>query len=198
MSWNTDEVLDENLALDFDVDAAEAQEPMSFDLLAKGEYPAVITGMSPKASKKVEGSRYVAMEVTIVAGKAKGRKVWGNFTTHNTPKDSTADAAERAAKAVSIGRGQIKAAFLAVGVTGSSVIDLLAAKQPIVVVIGVEKGNAAYPEDKNSIRGFKAMTDAQWVALETGDEPAEPTAKTPATSTKTTKTTTRPSFLQKK
>lgn len=191
MSWNDNET--DDLDLGFDMDATEAETPMSFELLKRGDYPAIITGCEPKAGKR-EGSRYVKMAVTIIAGVGKGRKIWGNFTTHNVPKDSSPDSAKKAADAVRIGRGQIKAAFLAAGVTGSSPIDLVAAQQPIVVAVGVEKGNDDYPDDKNTIKGFKAMTPEQMASLESGDEPAPaaaPKAATPA------KASTRPSFLKK-
>jgi len=191
MSWNDNET--DDLDLGFDMDATEAETPMSFELLKRGDYPAIITGCEPKAGKR-EGSRYVKMEVTIIAGVGKSRKIWGNFTTHNSPKDGSPDSAKKAADAVRIGRGQIKAAFLAAGVTGSSPIDLVAAQQPIVVAVGVEKGNDDYPDDKNTIKGFKAMTPEQMASLESGDEPAPaaaPKAATPA------KTSTRPSFLKK-
>lgn len=184
MSWNDNDTATDDLDLGFDLEATEAEKPMSFDLLKRGDYPAIITGCEPKAGKK-EGSRYVKMEATIIAGAAKGRKVWGNFTSHHPTS----------ADAVRIGRGQIKAAFLAAGVTGSSPIDLVAAQQPIVVVIGVEKGNDDYPDDKNTIKGFKAMTPEQLASLESGDEPAP--AATQKTTTAPAKPSTRPAFLKK-
>lgn len=180
MSWNDTDT--DDLDLGFDMDATEAETPMSFDLLRRGDYPAIITGCEPKAGKK-EGSRYVKMEVTIIAGVGKGRKVWGNFTSHHPTS----------ADAVRIGRGQIKAAFLAAGVTGSSPIDLVAAQQPIVVAVGIEKGNDDYPDDKNTIKGFKAMTPEQMALLESGGEPAPAAAPKAAPA----KTSTRPSFLKK-
>jgi hypothetical protein len=170
MSWNTDTDTDD-MDLGFDVEATEA---VSFDLLAKGEYPAIITGCTPKASANKPGSRYVSMEVTIIGGKGKGRKIWGNFTSHHATS----------ATAVQIGRGHIKAAFMAAGVQSSSPIDLVAAQQPIMVSVGVEKGNDAYPDDKNTIKGFKPITPDQMAALEGGSEPApaapaKPTGKKP-------------------
>lgn len=166
MSWNNDTDTDD-MDLGFDVEQTEA---VSFDLLPKGEYPAIITGCTPKASKDKPGSRYVSMEVTVIGGKGKGRKVWGNFTTHH-PTSATA---------VQIGRGQIKAAFLAAGVQSSSPVDLVAAQQPIMVSIGVEKGNDAYPDDKNTIKGFKAITPDQMAALEGGSKPAPQAPTKPA------------------
>ena len=165
MSWNNDTDTDD-MDLGFDVEQTEA---VSFDLLPKGEYPAIIMGCTPKSSANKPGSRYVSMEVTVIGGKGKGRKVWGNFTTHH-PTSATA---------VQIGRGQIKAAFLAAGVQSSSPVDLVAAQQPIMVSIGIEKGNDAYPDDKNSIKGFKPITPDQLAALEGGSEPA-PQAARPA------------------
>jgi len=170
MSWNTDTDTDD-MDLGFDVENTEA---VSFDLLPKGEYPAIITGCTPKASANKPGSRYVSMEVTIIGGKGKGRKIWGHFTSHHATS----------ATAVQIGRGQIKAAFMAAGVQSSSPIDLVAAQQPIMVSVGIERGNDAYPDDKNTIKGFKAITPDQMAALEGGSEPApaapaKPTGKKP-------------------
>lgn len=166
MSWNNDTDTDD-MDLGFDVENTEA---VSFDLLPKGEYPAIITGCTPKSSTNKAGSRYVSMEVTVIGVLGKGRKVWGNFTTHH-PTSATA---------VQIGRGQIKAAFLAAGVQSSSPVDLVAAQQPIMVSIGVEKGNDAYPDDKNTIKGFKAITADQMAALEGGSEPAPAAPAKPA------------------
>jgi len=185
MSWNDNDTATDDLDLGFDLEATEAEKAMSFDLLKRGDYPAVITGCEPKASKNKEGSRYVKMEVTIIAGVGKGRKVWGNFTTHHPTS----------ADAVRIGRGQIKAAFLAAGVTGSSPIDLVAAQTPMIGVIGVEKGNDEYPDDKNTIKGFKPMTPEQLASLESGDEPAP--AAQQKTTTAPAKPSTRPAFLRK-
>lgn len=183
MTWNNTDNETDDLDLGFDMDATVAEEAMSFEILKRGDYPALITGCEPKAGKK-EGSRYVKMEITIIAGLGKNRKVWGNFTTHHPTS----------AQAVQIGRGQIKAAFLAAGVTGSSPIDLVAAQQPIVVVVGVEKGNDEYPDDKNTIKGFKPMSADQMASLESGDSPApEKTSKTTAAPAKSS----RPSFLKK-
>lgn len=168
MSWNNDDNTDD-LDLGFDLDATEAQEAKSFDLLKKGDYPAIITGATPKAGKR-EGVRYVAMEVTIIAGPAKGRKVWGNFTTHNVPRSNSAEDAKKAATATNIGRGHIKSAFLAAEVTSSSPIDLVEAQTPLVVVVGIEKGTDGH-EDKNNIRGFKPMAQDHRAALEAGDDP---------------------------
>lgn len=182
MAWNnTDETEADELDLGFDLEATEAAEPMSFDILPKGEYPVLITGCTPKAGQK-EGSRYVAMEVTIIAGKGKSRKVWSNFTTHHPTS----------AQAVQIGRGGIKAAFSAAGVTGSSPADLIAAQQPIMAVIGIEKGkkDSDYPDDKNVIKGFKAMKPEQMASLESGEEVAPAEAPKPASK--------KPSFLTKK
>lgn len=180
MSWNDND--NETDDLGFDLAATEAEKPMSFDLLKRGDYPAIITGCEPKAGKK-EGSRYVKMEITIIAGAGKGRKVWGNFTSHHPTS----------ADAVRIGRGQIKAAFLAAGVTGSSPIDLVASCVPIVVVVGVEKGNDDFPDDKNTIKGFKAMTPEQMASLEAGDEPAPPQQQKTQAPAKSS----RPAFLKK-
>jgi hypothetical protein len=120
------------------------------------------------------------MEVTIIAGNGKSRKVWSNFTTHHPTS----------AKAVQIGRGQIKAAFLAAGVQSSSPIDLVAAQQPIMAVIGIEKGkkDSDYPDDKNVIKGFKPITPDQMAALEGGSDPAP--AQAPAKAGK------KPGFLK--
>jgi hypothetical protein len=186
MSWNDNDNENDGADLGFDVDSTTPEEARSFDLLKRGDYPALITGCEPKAGKR-EGSRYVKMEITIVAGPGKGRKVWGNFTTHHPTS----------ADAVRIGRGQIKAAFLAAGVTGSSPIDLVAAQQPIVVVVGVEKGNDDYPDDKNTIKGFKAMTPEQMASLEAGDEPASPPPPQQQQKTQAPAKSSRPSFLKK-
>jgi hypothetical protein len=162
MSWNDDNNNndDDDMSLGFDLEETKAEEAMSFDLMKRGDYPVIITGCEPKAGKR-EGARYVTMKVTIIAGQHKGRKVWGNFTTHNPPKSDSADDVKRAATAVQIGRGQIKAAFIAAGVTTSSPLDLLAAQTPMIAVVGVEKGTVEYPDDRNTIKGFKAMTAAQ-------------------------------------
>lgn len=193
MAWNNTDDENDGADLGFDVDATEPEEAMSFEVLKRGDYPILITGCEPKAGRQ-EGSRYVKMEVTIIAGPGKGRKVWGNFSTHLQPKDNSKEAAERAAKAVRIGRGHIKSAFAAAGVTGSSPIDLVAAQTPMIGVIGVEKGNDAYPDDKNTIRGFKAMSAEQQAALESGESPAPEKTKTTTAPAKSS----RPGFLKQK
>jgi hypothetical protein len=58
-------------------------EPSSFDPLPKGEYPGMIVKAMEKTSQ-TSGNTYASLEIEIVEGKYKGRKVYDNLFLHST------------------------------------------------------------------------------------------------------------------
>lgn len=159
---------DMSTELDFDLDGVEAEEARSFELMPRGFQPAVVSGFKKKSNDK--GWRGVELKATIIAGQFKGRGVWGNFTTHHSDMD------EKKQKSVKIGRGQIKAAFAAAGVGGNDLADLVGAEEPIMISVGHETYNG---NTKNTLAGFRAMTDKERAMLDSDGEeaPAEPAKK---------------------
>ncbi len=158
MGWNnSSNDSNDDLDIGFDTASVDPSDAPSFDLIKNGEYPGVVTGGKMKAGKK-EGSRYASIEVTLLPESGhKGRKIWGNFTTHNSN-----------AQAVTIGRAQLTMAFNLAGVSSSSLADLVSSGEPMLIVVGTEKGTAGYA-DKNTIKGFKPMNGA---APATSSKPA--------------------------
>ena len=150
MGWNSsdNDSGNDDLDLGFDQLTVDPSAAPSFELIKRGPYPAIVTGGTMKSGKK-EGSRYCVIEVTLLPESGHGgRKVWGNFTTANVN-----------AKAVAIGRAQVTAAFRAAGVQSSNLADLVAAQEPMMVTIDIEKGTEGY-SDKNTIKGFEPMGGA--------------------------------------
>ena len=174
MGWNTGDDGDEETSsnstvLDFDMDEVQPEKPRDFSTMKRGFYPCLVTGS--QQSSNAAGWRGQQIEVTVVAGEHKGRKVWGMFTTHH--KTST--------KAMQIGRGQLKAMFLATGVGGSDIAAVVASQVPLMVSIGIEAPKGAFNE-KNTIDGFREMTSDELAAVNDPEPKAmsAPAAAAPA------------------
>jgi len=166
-------------SLDFDMDEVKPEEAREFTLLPKGMVPGIVTGFKKLSNEK--GWRGVNLEGTVIVGPHKGRKVWGNFTTHNPGSE----------KAVQIGRGQLKAAFVAAGVGGSDLADLVAAQAPVMLSIKHAKDNRS-GDLKAEIGGFRELTSAESASLSSDGEPAPSSTKAPAS-----KPSTKPTFMKK-
>lgn len=177
MGWNTnDDGADDtsnSTLLDFDMDEVEAEKPRDFSTMKRGFYPCLVTGSEQRSN--ATGWRGQQIEVTVVAGEHKGRKVWGMFTTHH----------KTSAKAVRIGRGQLKAMFLATGVSGSDIADVVASQCPVMASIGIEPAKGTYNE-KNTIDGFREMS-ADEVAAVNDPEPKAMSAAAAAPAPASTK-----------
>jgi len=84
--------------------ANEVEPTTSFDPLPAGKYLAAITASQMKPTKKGDGS-YLEMELTVLEGDCKDRKVWDRLCL-NHPNPQT----------VRIARGNLSAVCRAVGV----------------------------------------------------------------------------------
>lgn len=81
---------------DLGFDANQEEEPMSFDALPAGKYPAIATEFEKKATKAGNGY-YLECIFTILdnsVSNTKGRKVWHRFNLWN-PSSQAADIARR-------------------------------------------------------------------------------------------------------
>jgi hypothetical protein len=127
--------------LDFDLDAEEA--PEQFSLIPKGKYLGVITAASKTSSSRTPGCELVNIEFKITQGEYAGRTVKrGMVVNHPTSE-----------QAVKIGRSMLKSAFLAAGVTGSNLLDLMNAQTTIEAFIGEQKAQDGY-EPRNEVKSF--------------------------------------------
>jgi len=61
---------------------ANNYEPSGFDVLPAGEYRAAIVNSEMKMTKSGNG-KYLKLEIEILDGKYKGRKLWDNLNIHN-------------------------------------------------------------------------------------------------------------------
>jgi hypothetical protein len=127
--------------LDFDLDAEEA--PEAFSLIPKGKYLGVITAASKKSSIKTPGCEMVNIEFKITQGEYAGRTVYRGMVV-NHPKSE---------QAVKIGRSMLKSAFLAAGVTGSNLLDLMNAQTEIEAFVGEQPAQDGY-EPRNEVKSF--------------------------------------------
>jgi hypothetical protein len=86
-------------------DTQNEKADTGFEVLADGQYQAMILGMTYKATKAGTGF-YLAGTFLLVGGPADGRKIFHNFNIENQN-----DVAQR------IGRGQFKQLLSALGIT---------------------------------------------------------------------------------
>ena len=96
----------------------------------------------------------------ILNGSYKGEAIWNNFNVVNNNAD-----------AVRISQNQLRKIARALGIqTLRDSADLVNARKPMMVTIGIDKGKGGY-DDKNIVIGWDAADAAN-------AEPAEPVKKT--------------------
>lgn len=139
--------------------AAEVEPNKAFEPLPAGNYTAVIINSEEKATSAGTGS-YIKLEIEVIDGPHKGRKLFDNLNLNNP-----------SAQAVTIAKGTLSAICRAVGVlTPKDSSDLH--NIPLVVKVGVERRQDTGGL-QNRIKGYEAKGGGTPAA-----EPAQPgTAK---------------------
>lgn len=136
--------------------ATEVQ-PNSFDVVPAGEYEACIVNSVKMATKAGTGA-FLSMELQILEGDYKGRKVFDNLNLWNPSE-----------KAVEIARGTLSAICRAVGVlTPGDSSDLH--NRPLRIKLGV-RTDPQYG-DKNEIKAYKPTSGENVGQLPPRGEPA--------------------------
>jgi hypothetical protein len=141
---------------------AKAVEPSSgFDLLPPGDYEVAIVSSDTQNTKAGTG-KMVNLELQVLVGKFKGRKLFDRLNLWNP-----------SAKAVEIARGTLSAICRAVGVlTPNDTSDLH--NRPLVVKVVITK-DPQYG-DKNEVKAYKPRTAVQAAMAETRQTLANPPA----------------------
>jgi hypothetical protein len=124
----------------FDVNEVEANEPINYDPLPKGEYTLRGVEAELKDTKNNAGS-YIAVKYEVSKGEYEGRLIWFNFNVTNASQ-----------QAETIGRQQLVAWATACGKPDCDDTDMLMEK-PFQANVGIRAGTNGYA-DKNEISGF--------------------------------------------
>lgn len=130
------------MELNFNAQTVAPQQ--AFEPLAGGWYVMAITGAEQKVTNAGTGT-YLKLELTVVDGPFKGRKVWTNLNLNNPNP-----------KAVEIAQQQLSAICHAIGV-----MQLQNSQQLMNIPMGVKlsiRKQDGY-EDSNDVRGFKNAAD---------------------------------------
>jgi hypothetical protein len=126
--------------------AAEVEPQTSRGLLEKGEYVVTIEKTSTKINRAGTGS-YLELELQIVEGEAKGRRIWDRLNLDN-PNQT----------AVDIAKASLSAICHSVGVlTPSSPEELKGI--PLVAIIGIQPAKGEYSES-NVVKGYAPVKKA--------------------------------------
>jgi hypothetical protein len=126
-------------------------EPQTFDVLPAGDYEVAIVDSIVQANKAGTG-KYLNLELQVLSGKFKGRKLFDLLNLWNPN-----------AQAVEIARGTLSAICRAVGVlTPRDSSDLH--DKPLVDSVKIRKDDQF--GDKNVIRGYKSAGGKQSPALQ--------------------------------
>ncbi|HPE62447.1 MAG TPA: DUF669 domain-containing protein [Thiolinea sp.] len=129
-----------SLNMNFD---ANTVEPSSvFDPLPNGEYLVVVVASDMKSTNNGSG-QYLELELEVIDGNFKGRKVWDrlNLINHN-------------AKAVEIAQRQLSGLCHATGVLRVSDSSQLH-NIPVIATVKYREGNGQYGPS-NDVRGYKS------------------------------------------
>ncbi len=149
----------------FNANAVEPSE--SFDPIPPGEYLCVITSSEDKPTKAGTGS-FLELELEVIDGPSKGRKLWDRLNLDN-PNEL----------AVKIARATLSAICRAVGVMepkdSCELHDI-----PLLVKVRVEK-RADTDEPSNVIKGYRGRNAAAAVAT-SSSKPSAPVTSPSASS----------------
>ena len=136
--------------------ANEVSPDVGFDPVPAGKYKTAITASEMKPTKNKRGS-YLELELTILEGDYKDRKVWARLNLENQSE-----------KAVQIARGQLSAICRAVGVmTPQDSVELH--NIPLVITVKCKK-DPQTDEIMNEVKKFEAV--GQQGLATTGNTPA--------------------------
>ena len=134
----------------FNFNANDHEEESDFSALPSGDYAVVITSSDIKENKKGNGE-YLAIEMQVIEGSHKGRRLWDNITIKH-PNDT----------AVKIGNSRLASICRAVNVIQpKDTIELH--DIPLTVKVGQEEYQG---EMKNRIKAYKAKSGVKAEASE--------------------------------
>lgn len=123
--------------------ANEVNPDVGFDPVPEGKYKVAITASDMKQTNNKNGS-YLELELTILEGDYKDRKVWARLNLNNPSE-----------KAVQIARGQLSAICRAVGVmVPQDSVELH--NIPLMITVKCKK-NPQTEEITNEVRKFEAV-----------------------------------------
>lgn len=131
--------------LNFDARTVEPSAPMG--IIPAGDYNVQIVKSEIKPTANGQ-SHYLQLELEVLDGEFKGRKLWDILNLWNDN--------ETAAR---IAQQSLSAIGHAVGVLDIRDSEQLHNK-PMLASVKVEKGNAQYPDDKNRVKGYGAYKGA--------------------------------------
>ncbi|PID48696.1 MAG: hypothetical protein CR991_10305 [Proteobacteria bacterium] len=162
-----------SLNMNFD---ASAVEPSSvYDPLPNGEYLCCVVASDMKYTRDNTG-QYLELELEVMDGNFKGRKVWDrlNLINHN-------------AKAVEIAQRQLSSICHAAGVlhvTDSNQLHNI----PVIATVKYREPNGPY-NASNDVRGYKAASQSATTAQPATSPAAPPVHQSFASTTQQTATT---------
>lgn len=143
--------------LNFDARTVEPSAPMG--IIPAGDYNVQIVKSEIKPTANGQ-SHYLQLELEVLDGEFKGRKLWDILNLWNDN--------ETAAR---IAQQSLSAIGHAVGVLDIRDSEQLHNK-PMLASVKVEKGNAQYPDDKNRVKGYGAYKGAATSAPAVAPAPA--------------------------
>ena len=142
--------------INFDSTGIEPQG--EFTPIPVGEYTAIITKSELKDTKDYTGKR-LNLEVEIVEGKYKSRKIWQGLNIQNKSADTVA-IAKRELAAITIACGFIK-------IRNTEELQ----NKPVLITVGIKPADGQY-DAQNVIKAWKSKTaQAQPVPQKVGDAP---------------------------
>lgn len=127
--------------------AAEVEPQTARTLLPKGWYPVVISSTTNKINKAGTGS-YLELELQVVDGEYKGRRVWDRLNLDN-PNQTAVDIAKASLSSICHAINEL---------TPSSPEDLK--DKPLEALIDIQPAKGEYSES-NVIRGYQAISGAK-------------------------------------
>lgn len=132
----------------FDANKVEPQKALT--PLPAGDYKAAVVNSELKQNSKKNGS-YLALELAVLEGEQKGRKLYANLNLDNPNK-----------QAVEIAKGELSAICRAVNVmTPNDSAELH--NKPLWVTVGLEKRKDT-GDMSNRIKGYKSLADGNAAA----------------------------------
>jgi hypothetical protein len=126
--------------------AADVEPQAPRGLIDPGWYPAVINTSKTKINNAGTGS-YLELEIEIIDGPAKGRRVWDRLNLDNPN-----------ATAVEIAKAALSAICHSVGVLTPKAPEELHGK-PLEINVGIQPAKGAYSES-NVVKGYRKAGEA--------------------------------------
>ena len=135
------------MELMFDSSKVAAPQGNSFDPIPAGTYPVIVDSSEFRDTKAMDG-RYLHLELSIVDGSYKGRKIFDNLNLEN--KNPTAvDIAQRQLASLVRACGKVK-------IRDSAELHNI----PVEATLTIRKGTNGY-EDSNDVKSYSQLHNDQ-------------------------------------